>query len=122
MRELLRRRILPRLTEAEMVFRSGRSPEELAVLADIFAGDLEGEDAGAIDRAFVLHRRESMRFPTPAHILALLPRCRPVSNAPALPENSGQKTPGIGMLVLRAIRGDKEAQCKLESIKIGGCQ
>jgi len=95
----LRRRILPRLVDAEAVYSSGRSPEELNLLADIFAEDLEGENPESIDQAFRLHRRESTRFPTPAHILALLPRCRAVNDTLALPEAQIKCTPGYGIFL-----------------------
>ncbi len=111
-REQLQQRLLPRLIEAEAVYKSGRSPEELALLAGIFADDLDGENPEAIDRAFAVHRRESSRFPTPAHILALLPRCRPsVQPLPPLPmEGVGRKTPGLGRLMSKALRGEAEAR------------
>ena len=68
--------LIMRLAECEAVYRTGRSQEELALLADIWAQDLEGQDREAVGRAFVLHRQESGRFPCPADILRLLPRCR----------------------------------------------
>ena len=68
--------LIMRLAECEAVYRTGRSQEELALLADIWAQDLEGQDREEVGRAFVLHRQESCRFPTPANILHLLPRCR----------------------------------------------
>ena len=117
-RERLRRRLLPRLIEAEAVYKSGRSPEELALLAGIFADDLDGENPDAVDRAFLLHSRESSRLPTPAHILGLLPRCRPpVRTHPALPmEGTGRKTPGLGRLMSRALRGEAEAKEAVEKL------
>lgn len=117
-REQLQQRLLPRLIEAEAVYKSGRSPEELALLAGIFADDLDGENPEAIDRAFAVHRRESSRFPTPAHILALLPRCRPsVQPLPPLPmEGVGRKTPGLGRLMSRALRGEAEARDAVEKL------
>ena len=65
-----------RLVECEAVYRTGRSPEEMLLLADIWAQDLEGQDKDDVGRAFVMHRQESSRFPCPADILRLLPRCR----------------------------------------------
>ncbi len=117
-REQLQQRLLPRLIEAEAVYKSGRSPEELALLAGIFADDLDGENPEAIDRAFAVHRRESSRFPTPAHILALLPRCRPsVQPLPPLPmEGVGRKTPGLGRLMSKALRGEAEARDAVEKL------
>lgn len=114
-RTALRNRLLARLADAETVYRTGRSPEELALLADIFADDLAGEDAGDIDRAFLAHRRSSTRYPTPAHILALLPQCRaPRRNCAALPMRpTSPKTPGVGKLALRALRGDTEARAAM---------
>ena len=58
--------LIMRLAECEAVYRTGRSQEELALLADIWAQDLEGQDGEAVGRAFVLHRQESGRFPCPA--------------------------------------------------------
>lgn len=123
-KEQLRRCLLPRLVDAEAVYRSGRSPEEIALLAAIFADDLAGEDPDAVDRAFAMHRKESPRFPTPAHILALLPRCRPATTQgrQALPmENVGRKTPGLGALMLRAIRGDADAKIEVEKLLRQSC-
>lgn len=124
-KEQLRRRLLPRLVDAEAVYKSGRSPEELALLAEIFADDLHSENAEALDRAFALHRRESTRFPTPAHILALLPRCRPcmtTHGVAALPmENVGRKTPGMGRLMTRALRGDAEARDAVQKLIGASC-
>lgn len=123
-KEQLRRRLLPRLVDAEAVYKSGRSPEELALLARIFADDLHGENPEALDRAFALHRRESTRFPTPAHILALLPRCRPcmTHGVAALPmENVGRKTPGIGRLMTRALRGEAEARDAVQKLIGASC-
>lgn len=113
--DALRRRLLVCLIDAEMVYRTGRSQEELALLADIFTDDLAGEDAETIDRAFASHRRSSTRFPTPAHILAIIPQCRAQRHDyAALPmEAEGTRTPGIGMVVARAIRGDREAKEKM---------
>lgn len=110
--EALRRRLLVCLIDAEMVYRTGRSQEELALLADIFADDLAGEDAETIDRAFASHRRSSTRFPTPAHILAIIPQCRAQRHDYAgMPMKAeGKKTPGYGEIVCRAIRGDEEAR------------
>ena len=50
--------------------------EELASLAEIFADDLEGESLRDVDAAFTEHRKRNKAFPTPAHILELLPECR----------------------------------------------
>ena len=36
--------LIMRLAECEAVYRTGRSQEELALLADIWAQDLEGQD------------------------------------------------------------------------------
>lgn len=111
-RNALRNRLLARLADAETVYRTGRSPEELALLADIFAEDLAGEDAETIDRAFLAHRRSCIRFPTVAHIVALLPQCRaPRRDRAALPmQTDRQRTPGLGKLALHALRGDADAR------------
>ena len=44
-----------RLVECEAVYRTGRSPEEMLLLADIWAQDLEGQDRDDVGRAFVMH-------------------------------------------------------------------
>ena len=42
--------LIMRLAECEAVYRTGRSQEELALLADIWAQDLEGQDREAVGR------------------------------------------------------------------------
>ena len=76
----LEREILPLLVTCALVYQTNQTPEELSILADIFAEDLEKENLESITNAFALHRRRSTRFPTPAHIIAILPECRVCQN------------------------------------------
>ena len=73
-----------------IVYGRERSPEELTLLADLWEEALDGERIDDVARAFALHLREGDRFPCPADILRLLPRCRAeaaaVRKAIALPE------------------------------------
>lgn len=108
------RQILPMLAEAALVYQTTQTPEELAALAEIYAEDLEGESLEAINAAFSLHRKRSTRFPTPAHIMAILPECRSLPVYEALPAAS--KTPGMGRLAFAAFKGDQKAQEALDRL------
>lgn len=116
--------LIMRLAECEAVYRTGRSQEELALLADIWAQDLEGQDREEVGRAFVLHRQESSRFPCPADILRLLPRCRRATSMEspmALPVDTvSYNQPGRNMakLLLQALHGDSEAQNEMERLRM----
>ena len=116
--------LIMRLAECEAVYRTGRSQEELALLADIWAQDLEGQDREEVGRAFVLHRQESSRFPCPADILRLLPRCRRATSMKspmALPVDTvSYNQPGRTMakLLLQALHGDSEAQNEMERLRM----
>lgn len=64
-----------------------------------------------------MHRRRSTRFPTPAHIIALLPECRVLPERMAIPqETGGKRTVGIGKLVCEALKGNKKAKTALDEI------
>ena len=112
-----------RLVECEAVYRTGRSPEEMLLLADIWAQDLEGQDKDDVGRAFVMHRQESSRFPCPADILRL-PRCRRATSMEspmALPVDTvSYNQPGRNMakLLLQALHGDSEAQNEMERLRM----
>lgn len=67
---------MQRLGELSLLHGRDRSPEELALLADLWAEALDGEGQDEVARAFALYLREGERFPCPADILCLLPRCR----------------------------------------------
>lgn len=99
--------ILPLLATAELVTKSGRTYEELEILADIFAEDLAGENIASVENAFALHRRRSKFFPTPAEIIALLPECRVYEANPdaiAIAEESQDDyTPGFGREMAKEI-------------------
>lgn len=116
--------LIMRLAECEAVYRTGRSQEELALLADIWAQDLEGQDKDDVGRAFVMHRQESSRFPCPADILRLLPRCRRATSMEspmALPVDTvSYNQPGRNMakLLLQALHGDSEAQNEMERLRM----
>lgn len=113
-----------RLVECEAVYRTGRSPEEMLLLADIWAQDLEGQDKDDVGRAFVMHRQEFSRFPCPADILRLLPRCRMtarIESPMALPVDTvSYNQPGRNMakLLLQALHGDSEAQSEMERLRM----
>lgn len=86
----MKRLLLQRLGELSLLYGRERSPEELALLTDIWAEALDGERPDEVARAFVLHLREGVRFPCPADIVRLLPRCRAdvrsAESGTALPE------------------------------------
>lgn len=78
---------MQRLGELSLLYGRDRSPEELALLADLWAEALAGEERDEVARAFALYLREGERFPCPADILRLLPRCRAAARTrTALPE------------------------------------
>lgn len=97
--------MLPYLAKANLAYQSRLCREDLAALAGIFAETLadEGADMDAIGRAFTLHMKTNSRFPTPAHIIALLPECRRNPEQLELPEAEGKQTPGYGGHMCKAI-------------------
>lgn len=101
-----------------LVYQTGQSPEEISLLAEIFAEDLADEYWESIRRAFVLHRRRSTRFPTPAHIIAILPECRVLPDRTAIPQQTtgGKRTEGMGKLVCEARKGNVEAKEALNKV------
>lgn len=105
----MQKALLTLLVQAALVYQTNHTPPELAALSEIFADDLSGEDLQAIRLAFARHRQRSTRFPTPAHILALLPECRTRrGECAALP--AAPKTPGMGRLAFEAFKGDEGAK------------
>lgn len=82
----------------------------------IFADDLDGENVESVVAAFDLHRKRTTRFPTPAHIIALLPECRVLpARRVAIPQaTEGKKTKGMGRLAYAAYKGDKAAKAALD--------
>ena len=86
----MKRLLLQRLGDLSLLYGRDRSPEELALLVDIWAEALHSERPDDVARALTLHLREGDRFPCPADILRLLPRCRapqhPNLHRAALPE------------------------------------
>lgn len=78
-----------------------------------------------VGRAFVLHRQESGRFPCPADILRLLPRCRHAErrqDAAALPVETVAVGPrshrDMARLLLQALRGDNEARNEMQRLRV----
>jgi len=105
------------LMDAEAVYSSGRSREELANLAHLWATTMEGIEPARIKQAFTIYLRESPRFPTPAQIMAIIPRTSSGTAQQALPDGrDGTYTPGRAELACAAIRGDEEARRKMEAI------
>lgn len=107
--------MLKRLFETGLVFHIDRSPEELELLADLWAEALPQEPQ-AINAAFVDWRREGRRFPVPADIIDRLPSCRAaLSAAAAQPESDDTThTPGYPSFLAARRRGDDEALARLE--------
>lgn len=77
-------------------------------------GDISDADFSA---ACMLHMSRSKFFPCPADIITAAGECRPAQSMAALPEPPEDKTPGLGMLVVAAIRGDIAAQEELKIIR-----
>lgn len=91
---------MQRLGELSLLHGRDRSPEELALLADLWAEALDGEERDEVARAFALYLREGERFPCPADILRLLPRCR----AEARAEREGTALPEMTVSAPDAVR------------------
>lgn len=93
------------LTTASIAYQANHSIEVIEALARIYLDLLAGEDAdgGAVARAFKLHMKTNSRFPTPAHIIALLPECRRNPEQLELPEAEGKRTPGYAGHMCKAI-------------------
>lgn len=102
--------LLPLLAKANLLYQGQYSREEIDALCAIFAEVFEGEDSEAIARAFALYFRQGKRFPTPAHILELLPECRPACMEGG--EEEAAITPGFGQAMAMAV---------LEKLKRPGC-
>ena len=83
-----------------LIYQTSHTREEIALLSELFAEALADEkDLPAIWRAFALHRKRSKRFPTPAHILELLPECHIAPEPIAIMEGEPPITPGFGKKV-----------------------
>ena len=91
---------MQRLGELSLLHGRDRSPEELALLADLWAEALDGEERDEVVRAFALYLREGERFPCPADILRLLPRCRAEERA----EREGTALPEMTVSAPDAVR------------------
>ena len=77
-------------------------------------GDISDAEFSA---ACMLHMSRSKFFPCPADIISVYEASRPAQSMAALPEPPEDKTPGLGLLVVAAIRGDIAAQEKLGIIR-----
>lgn len=97
----------PLLARANMVYQAGFCPEELDVVAGVFAEALEGEDEESVRRAFALHVKNSKRFPTPAHIVELLPECR-VRHVALAEQTRGTITPGYGARLWAQVKARRD--------------
>ena len=104
----MREYMLKQLAKLSIVFQSGHSSKELALLEGIFAETFEREKPDTLDRAFVMHMKNCKRFPTPAHIAEFLLECRPRPVRCGLPERSGKIIPGFGMTVYLEWRARRE--------------
>ena len=76
--------------------------------------DIPDEDFSA---ACKLYQQKEKFFPCPASIISVYEASRPAQSMAALPEPPEDKTPGLGMLVVAAIRGDRAAQEELGVIR-----
>lgn len=112
----MQQRLRAELAQASFVYQTMHTPEEIELLADVFAEALPGEDTQAVERAFRLHYQRSKRFPTPCHIIELLPECRIRPAAVALPEKQGKRTPGYGAMLYEKLRQKHEASPEVAKI------
>ncbi|MBQ9406955.1 MAG: hypothetical protein IJU37_09525 [Desulfovibrio sp.] len=115
-----RQRLARRLAEMEIVYRTGRTPEEIAVLADIWAEDLADEKPEDVERAMQRYRLQSRFFPTPADIVAILDDGGRERTHRALPDaRPRHQTPGIGHVYYRLFRKEiTAAQAKAEILRL----
>lgn len=67
--------------------------------------------------ACLFHMGHSKFFPCPYDIVSVYEASRPAQSMTALPEPPEDKTPGLGLLVVAAIRGDLAAKAELENIR-----
>lgn len=90
----------------------------MALLADGWSQELAGENPQSVAAALDLHRRECSRFPTLAHVVALLPRCRVrQQNLPALPEQTDSDAWRDRVRTVRAaLAGDAAARAKMDAL------
>lgn len=88
------------------------------MLADDWSRELAGENPASVAAAFDLHRRECSRFPTLAHVLALLPRCRVRRySLAALPEQTESDDWRDRVRTVRAaLAGDAVARAKMDAL------
>lgn len=104
------------------MYQSGQSPEEITLLAEVFAETLAEEELATLDKAFMLYMRNNKRFPTPAHIFELLPECRPRKEYMPLAEKEEIHTPGFGKMICDKILAKRKkgigAMLKMDAEKI----
>ena len=90
---------------------------EFPLLVDtwtVLCSDISDDDFTV---ACTLYMRREKFFPCPANIISVYEASRPAQSMAALPEPPEDKTPGLGLLVVAAIRGDLAAQEKLGIIR-----
>lgn len=80
----------------------------------VLCSDISDDDFTAACTWYM--RRENF-FPCPANIINAHEASRPAQSMTALPEPPEDKTPGLGLLVVAAIRGDLAAKAELENIR-----
>lgn len=113
--------LLDKLATLAIVYQSNQSPEEIALLAEVFAEILAGEDTATLDKAFMLYLQNNKRFPTPAHIFELLPECRPRKEYMLIAAREETHTPGYGKQLCEAFLNRKReigAMLKMDSEKL----
>lgn len=90
---------------------------EFPVLVDTWTALCSGISDAEFSAACMHHMSHSKFFPCPADIISVYESSRPAQSMAALPEPPEDKTPGLGMLVVAAIRGDRAAQEELGVIR-----
>lgn len=100
-----------------VVYQQALGADELRALVGTWAELCTDISDAEFIAACMAHMRKSRFFPCPADILREFAE-RPVKVAlPALLEEPEDKTPGMGMLVIAAFRGDLAAKDALEGIR-----
>lgn len=113
MREL----ITLKLSTLSIEYGTSHSDDDLALLADDWARELAGERPASVAATLDAHRRECSRFPTLAHVLALLPRCRVAPEELALPEAPPREGWGEYPRTIRAaLLGDRAAKARMDAL------
>lgn len=90
---------------------------EFPLLVETWAAVCSGIGDEDFSAACLFHMGHSKFFPCPYDIVSVYEASRPAQSMAALPEPPEDKTPGLGMLVVAAIRGDRAAQEELGVIR-----